>query len=189
LQQDAVRTAFGLTSGPRSDGFLVGLGVLTLLADAAEGQPLLCVVDDAQWLARCSAQVLSFVARRLQAESVIMLFAERDHDRPTDLAGLPGLALEPLSDADARELLAVSTPGRFDERVRQRIIEEARGNPLALLELPRGVSSASLAGGFAVADSLPLVSRVEASFRRRVDQLPEETQRLLLLGAAEPTGD
>jgi DNA-binding CsgD family transcriptional regulator len=189
LQRDAVRTAFGLTSGPRSDGFLVGLGVLTLLADAAEAQPLICVVDDAQWLDRCSAQVLSFVARRLQAESVIMLFAERDQDRPTDLAGLPELALQPLSDADARELLALSTPGRFDERVRQRILDEARGNPLALLELSHGVSSASLAGGFAIADSLPLANRVEASFRRRVNQLPDETQSLLLLGAAEPTGD
>ena len=118
-----------------------------------------------------------------------MLFAERDHDQPTELAGLPELALQRLSDADARELLASSRPGPLDERVAQRIIAEARGNPLALLELPHGVSSASLAGGFAVADSLPLQSRVEASFRRRVDQLPEETQRLLLLGAAEPTGD
>src|SRR2546421_13333 len=188
-QLDALRTAFGLRSGPRPDRFLVGLAVLTLLSDAAEARPLICVVDDAQWLDRCSAQVLSFVARRVQAESVMALFAERDQDQPTELAGLPELVLQRLSDADARELLASSTPGRFDERVRQRIIDEARGNPLALLELPRGVSSASLAGGFAVADSLPLVSRVEASFRRRVDQLPEETQRLLLLGAAEPTGD
>src|SRR4051794_24717631 len=188
-QRDALRTAFGLTSGPRPDRFLLGLAVLTLFSDAAGPQPLICLVDDAQWLDRCSAQVLSFVARRLQAESVIVLFAERDQDQPTELAGLPELALRRLSDADARELLASSTPGRLDEGVRQRIIDEARGNPLALLELPRGVSSASLAGGFAVADSLPLLSRVEASFRRRVDQLPEETQRLLLLGAAEPTGD
>ena len=188
-QCDALRTAFGLGSSARPDQFLVGLAVLTLLSDVAEGQPVICLVDDAQWLDRCSAHVLSFVARRLQAESVLMLFAERDPDQATELAGLPELVLQRLSDAEARELLASSTPGRFDERVRQRIIDEARGNPLALLELPRGVSSASLAGGFAVADSLPLVNRVEASFRRRVDQLPEETQRLLLLGAAEPTGD
>jgi DNA-binding CsgD family transcriptional regulator len=188
-QREALQTAFGLTSGQRPDRFLVGLAVLTLLSDTAEPQPLICVVDDAQWLDRSSAQVLSFVARRLQAESVLMLFGERDQDQPTELAGLPALTLRRLADADARELLASSTPGRLDERVRQRIIDEARGNPLALLELPRGVSSASLAGGFAVADSLPLASRVEASFRRRVDQLPEETQRLLLLGAAEPTGD
>jgi len=188
-QGDALRTAFGLGSSVRPDVFLVGLAVLTLLSDTAEGQPVICLVDDAQWLDRCSAQVLSFVARRLQAESVVVLFAEREQDQPTDLAGLPELVLQRLSDADAHELLASSIPGRFDERVRRRIIDEARGNPLALLELPRGVSSASLAGGFAVADSLPLVSRVEASFRRRVEQLPEETQRLLLLGAAEPTGD
>src|SRR3954447_477044 len=188
-QGDALRTAFGLTSGPSPDRFLVGLAVLTLFSDAAEPQPLICVVDDAQWLDRCSAQVLSFVARRLQAESVIMLFAERDQDQPTELDGLPDHALARLSDDDARELLGSSTPGRLDEGVRRQIIDEARGNPLALLELPRGVSSASLAGGFAVADSFPLVSRVEASFRRRVDRLPEETQRLLLLGAAEPTGD
>jgi DNA-binding CsgD family transcriptional regulator len=188
-QLEALRTAFGLRSGPRPDRFLVGLAVLTLLSDAADPQPLICVIDDAQWLDRCSAQVLSFVARRLQAESVIMLFAERDQDLPSELAGLPELVLQRLSDADARELLASSTPGRFDERVRQRIIDEARGNPLALLELPRGVSSASLAGGFAVTDSLPLASRVEARYRRRIDQLPEETQHLLLLGAAEPTGD
>jgi DNA-binding CsgD family transcriptional regulator len=188
-QRDALRTGFGLMSGARPDLFFVGLALLTLLSDAAEPQPLICVVDDAQWLDRSSSQVLSFVARRLQAESVIMLFAERDQGQPSELAGLPELALHRLSDADARELLASSTPGRLDELVRQRMIDEARGNPLALLELPRGVSSASLAGGFAVADSLPLASRVEASFRRRVDKLPEETQRLLLLGAAEPTGD
>src|SRR5260370_34364442 len=115
------------------------------------------------------------------------LFAERDQDQPSEVAGLPELVLQRLSDGDARELLASSTPGRFDEGVRQRIIDEARGNPLALLELPRGVSSASLAGGFAVADSLPLVSRVEATFRRRVDRLPDEKPCLLLLGAAEPT--
>src|SRR6185436_14633001 len=188
-QRDALRTAFGLMSGPRPDRFLVGLAVLTLLSDAAEPQPLIWVVDDAQWLDRSSAQVLSFVARRLEAESVVVLFAERDQDQPTELAGLPELALQRLTDADARELLASSTPGRLDERVRQRMLDEAGGNPLALLELPSGASSASLAGGFAVADSLPLMSRVEASFRRRVDQLPEETQRLLLLAAAEPTGD
>ena len=137
-QRDALRTAFGLSSSARPDQFLVGLAVLTLLSDAAEGQPVICLVDDAQWLDRCSAQVLSFVARRLQAESVLMLFAERDQDQPTELAGLPELALQPLSDADARELLASSTPGPLDERVGLRIIAEARGNPLALLELPHG---------------------------------------------------
>src|SRR2546430_12440076 len=135
-QHDALRTPFGLRSGPRPDRFLVGLAVLTLLSDAAEPQPLICVVDDAQWLDRCSAQVLSFVARRLQAESVIVLVAERDQEQPTELAGLPELVLQRLSDDDARELLASSTPGRLDERVRQRIIDEARGNPPPLLERP-----------------------------------------------------
>jgi hypothetical protein len=133
--------------------------------------------------------VLSFVARRLQAESVLMVFAERDQDQPTELAGLPELALEPLSTADARELLAASVLGPLDERVGLRIVAEARGNPLALVELPHGLSSASLAGGFAIAPSLPLTRRVEGSFRRQVDRLPSETQRLLLVAAAEPVGD
>jgi DNA-binding CsgD family transcriptional regulator len=188
-QRDALRTAFGLSSSARPDQFLVGLAVLTLLSDAAEDQPVICLVDDAQWLDRCSAHVLSFVARRLQAESVLMLFAERDHDQPTELAGLPELVLEPLSNADARKLLAASVLGPLDERVGLRIIAEARGNPLALLELPHGLSSASLAGGFAIAPSLPLTRRVEGSFRRQVDRLPPETQRLLLVAAAEPVGD
>ena len=188
-QRDALRMAFGLSSSARPDQFLVGLAVLTLFSNAAENQPLMCLVDDAQWLDRCSAQVLSFVARRLQAESVLMLFTERDQDQPTELVGLPELALQPLSDADARELLAASVQGPLDERVGLRIVAEARGNPLALLELPHGLSSASLAGGFAVAPSFPLMRRVEGSFRRQVDRLPTETQRLLLVAAADPIGD
>jgi DNA-binding CsgD family transcriptional regulator len=188
-QRDALRTAFGLSSSARPDQFLVGLAVLTVLSDAAESRPIICLVDDAQWLDRCSAHVLSFVARRLQAESVLMLFAERDHDQPTQLVGLPELGLDPLSNAEARKLLAASVLGRLDERVGQRIVAEARGNPLALLELPHGLSSASLAGGFAVAPSLPLTRRLEGSFRRQVDRLPPETQRLLLVAAAEPVGE
>jgi len=188
-QCDALRTAYGLSSGARPDQFLVGLAVLTLLSDAAEGRPVICLVDDAQWLDRCSAHVLSFVARRLQAESVLMLFAERDQDQPTELTGLPELGLDPLSNADARKLLAASVLGPLDERVSLRIVAEARGNPLALLELPHGLSSASLAGGFAIAPTLPLTRRVEGSFRRQVDRLPPETQRLLLVAAAEPVGD
>ena len=163
--------------------------MLSLLSDAAEVQPLICLVDDAQWLDRSSAQVLSFVARRLQAESVLLLFAERDQDELDELAGLPELRPQGLSEADARELLASANIGPLDERVRDRIIAEARGNPLALLELPRELSPASLAGGFALPDGLPLPSRIEASFRRRVEQLPTETQRLLLVAAAEPIGD
>ena len=188
-QRDALGTAFGLKSGPRPDRFLVGLAVLSLLSDAAEGQPLLCLVDDAQWLDRSSAEVLSFVARRLQAESVLLLFAERDEDELAELAGLPDLRLQGLSDTDARELLASASIGPLDEQVRDRIVAEARGNPLALLELPRGLSPGSLAGGFSLPDELPLPSRIEASFRRRVDELPAETQRLLLVAAAEPIGD
>jgi DNA-binding CsgD family transcriptional regulator len=188
-QRDALGTAFGMSSGPPPDRFLVGLAVLSLLSDAAEAQPLICLVDDAQWLDRSSAQVLSFVARRLQAESVLILFADRDQDEPAELAGLPELRLEGLSAADARQLLSSSSLGPLDEQVLDRIVAETRGNPLALLELPRGVSSASLAGGFALPEALPLASRIEVSFRRQVHRLPDETQRLLLVGAAEPIGD
>ena len=188
-QRDALQTAFGLSSGSRPDRFLVGLAVLTLLSDAAEAQPLVCIVDDAQWLDRSSAQVLSFVARRLDAEGVFMLFAERDAECTGELAGLPELRLQRLPYADARELLASANLGILDQRVRDRIIAETRGNPLALLELPHALSPTSLAGGFAVSDASHLEGRIEASFRRRVEGLPDETQRLLLLGAAEPLGD
>ena len=186
-QREALGTAFGLSSGPPPARFLVGLAVLSLLSNAAEAQPLVCLVDDAQWLDRSSAQVLSFVARRLQAESVVVLFAERDQSEPGDLAGLPELRLHGLSDSDARELLAATNTGPLDQQVRDRIIAETRGNPLALLELPRMFSSGDLAGGFGVPGGLR--SQLEASFRRQVAELPEETQRLLLVAAAEPTGD
>jgi DNA-binding CsgD family transcriptional regulator len=188
-QRGALETSFGLSDGRQPDPFLVGLAVLTLLSDIAETQPLVCLVDDAHWLDHASALVLAFVARRLEAESIVLVFAERDQNALPELSGLPELHLDGLSAADARELLASSSLGPLDERVLDRIVAESRGNPLALLELPHGVSSASLAGGFAVADSFPLASRVEASFRRRVGRLPAETQRLLLVGAAEPTGD
>jgi DNA-binding CsgD family transcriptional regulator len=188
-QREALETAFGLSAGRQPDAFLVSLAVLTLLSDVAEAQPLVCLVDDAQWLDHASALALSFVARRLEAESILLVFAERDEGALDELNGLPELQLGGLSPRYARELLASSSLGPVDERVLDRIVAESRGNPLALLELPRGVSSAGLAGGFAAADSSPLASRVEASFRRRVDRLPEETQRLLLVGAAEPTGD
>jgi DNA-binding CsgD family transcriptional regulator len=188
-QRDALETAFGLSSGSLPDRFLVGLAVLTLFSDAAEARPLVCLIDDAQWLDHSSAQVLSFVARRLEAESVLMLFAERDGSGPGDLVGLPDIRLERLTYADARALLASLNLGVLDERVRDRIIAETRGNPLALLELPRALAPTSLAGGFAVSDASPLEGRIQASFRRRVDALPQETQRLLLLAAAEPLGD
>jgi DNA-binding NarL/FixJ family response regulator len=188
-QREALETSFGLSDGRQPDPFLVGLAVLTLLSDVAGTQPLVCLVDDAHWLDHASALVLSFVARRLEAESILFVFAEREDSALQELAGLPELQLDGLSHADARELLSTSSLGPFDERVLDRIVAESRGNPLALLELPRGVSSASLAGGFALPDSLPLARRIEASFRRRVGRLPEDTQRLLLVGAAEPLGD
>jgi DNA-binding CsgD family transcriptional regulator len=187
-QRDALGTAFGLSSGAQPDRFLIGLAVLGLLSDTAEEQPLLCLVDDAQWLDRSSAQVLAFVARRLQAESVVLLFAEREPGEPgklDELAGLPGLPLRGLPADGASELLASAISGPLDHRVQNRILAEAHGNPLALLELPHELSPAELAGGF----GLPLPGRIEESFLRRVQQLPPATQRLLLVAAAEPTGE
>jgi DNA-binding CsgD family transcriptional regulator/DNA replicative helicase MCM subunit Mcm2 (Cdc46/Mcm family) len=188
-QQRALRVALGLASGEPPDRFLVGLGTLSLLAEVAERQPLLCLVDDAQWLDRESRQALGFVARRLLAETVAMVFAVREPSEDNELAGLPELTLGGLGDEDARSLLATVLPGRIDERVRDRIVAETRGNPLALLELPRGLSPAQLAGGFGLPEPLPLMGRIEESFRRRLDELPDETQRLLLVAAAEPVGD
>ncbi len=188
-QRDALETAFGLSEGRRPDRFLVALAVLTLLSDAAETQPVVCLIDDAQWLDHSSAEALSFVARRLEAEGVLMLFAERDSEPVRELAGLPALALQRLSYSDARALLASTNLRVLDERVRDRLIAETRGNPLALLELPRALSPATLAGGFAVSDESPLERRIEASFRSRVNELDAKTQRLLLVAAAEPLGD
>jgi DNA-binding CsgD family transcriptional regulator len=188
-QRDALQTAFGLSDGRRPDSFLVGLAVLTLLSDVAEMQPLVCLVDDAHWLDHTSALVLAFVARRLEAESILLVFAERDDGALDELTGLPELQLGGLSSEDARELLASSNLGPRDERVLDRIVAESRGNPLALLELPRSISPGSRAGGFDLPDSLPLASRIEESFRRRVGRLPEDTQLLLLVGASEPLGD
>jgi DNA-binding CsgD family transcriptional regulator len=188
-QREALGVAFGLCRGHAPDRFLVGLAVLGLLSEVAAGQPLLCLIDDAQWLDQASARVLAFVARRLDADSVALLFGTRDPSAGGDLAGLPALVLEGLSDADARALLASVIPGRLDERVRDRIVAESGGNPLALLELPHGVSAAELAGGFSVAGPALLSGRIEQSFQRRIMPLPEATRRLLLLAAAEPTGD
>jgi DNA-binding CsgD family transcriptional regulator len=188
-QRDALETAFGLSSGAQPDRFLLGLGVLSLLSDAAEEQPLVCVVDDVQWLDRSSTQVLAFVARRLVAESVVLLFAEREPGVVEELAGLPEMRLGGLPDATARKLLASVIAVPLDERVRDRILAETRGNPLALLELPREFSPGGLAGGFGLPGDGSLPGRIEASFRRRVEQLPSVTQRLLLVAAADPTGE
>jgi hypothetical protein len=188
-QQRAVLVAFGLSSGDAPDRFLVALATLGLLAQVAEERPLLCVVEDAQWLDDTSAQVLGFVARRLLAESVAMVFAVREPNDQRELVGLPDLPLGGLPEADARAVLATVVPGRLDESVGDRIIAETRGNPLALLELPRGMSVAELAGGFALPDTGDLPGHIEERYRRRLIGLPEPTQRLMLLAAADPVGD
>lgn len=188
-QRDALGTAFGLSTGTPPDRFLVGLAVLSLLADVAAKEPLLCVIDDAQWLDKVSAQTLAFVARRLLAERIGLVVAVREPSLETELAGLPQLTVERLNDCDARALLDSVIPGRLDERVRNRIVAETQGNPLALLELPRGLTPAELAGGFGRPDARPLASQIEQSFLRRVQALPSETQQLLLIAAAEPVGD
>jgi DNA-binding CsgD family transcriptional regulator len=188
-QCDALATAFGLSAEPAPDRFVVGLAVLGLLSEVAEEQPLLCVVDDAQWLDKTSALALAFVARRLLAEPVGLVFAVREPSDVRELAGLPEWVVGGLSDDDARALLGSALPGRMDERVRDRVVAESHGNPLALLELPRGLTPAELAGGFGLPDVAPLTNRLEQSFVRRLVPLPSETRRLLLLAAAEPVGD
>ncbi|MEN3279307.1 MAG: hypothetical protein V7607_447 [Solirubrobacteraceae bacterium] len=186
-QRDALRTAFGLIAGPAPDRFLVALAVLGLLSEVAAEQPLLCVIDDAQSLDHASAQALSFAARRLDAEPVAVLFATSTAS--AELVGLPVLRVEGLRDDDARALLASAVAGPLDEHVRDRIIAETRGNPLALLELPRGLSPAELAGGFGVPSAPALSMRIEDSFWRQFEALPRDTRRLSLVAAAESTGD
>ncbi|MEA2242294.1 MAG: hypothetical protein QOD24_1850, partial [Solirubrobacteraceae bacterium] len=188
-QRDALRLAFALSEGAPPARFLVALAVLSLLSDVAEERPLVCLVDDVQWLDRASAQALAFVARRLLAESIALVFAVRASSEEQELLGLPELTVDGLRNGDARALLASVIRGPLDERVRDRIVAEARGNPLALLELPRALTPAELAGGFARPGALPLSGPIEYSFRRRLAALPAKTQRLLLLAAAEPVGD
>jgi hypothetical protein len=166
-QRDALLIAFGISSGPVPDRFLVGLAALGLLSEAAEERPLVCVVDDEQWLDRATAQSLGFVARRLVAEPLGLVFAARVPGE--ELAGLPELAVEGLREDDARALLDSALTGPVDERVRDLIVAEARGNPLALLELPRGLAPAELAGGFGLPGALSLPGRIEKSFRRQLD--------------------
>src|SRR3954469_10114032 len=188
-QQDALRIAFGMASGDAPNRFLVALATLSLLAATAEDQPLLCVIDDAQWLDGASSSVLGFVARRLLAESVAIVFATREANESRDLAGLRDLGIAGLDDEHARALLATVMPGRLDDRVRDRIVAETRGNPLALLELPRSMSAARLAGGFALPDAGDLPEQIEDHYLRRVAALPDMTRQLMLLASAEPTGD
>jgi DNA-binding CsgD family transcriptional regulator len=188
-QADALEVAFGLRRGPAADPFLVGLAVLSLLSALAEEEPVLWIVDDAQWLDQASAQVLGFVARRLQVDPVALLFAERTGAAGLALAGLPALEVTGLSDGDARALLAESLPGPLDAQVAERILAEAHGNPLALLELPRASTTADLGGGFEIPGSGLVPDRIEDSFRLRIAALPEGTRLLLLAAAAEPLGD
>ena len=188
-QREALETAFGLSSGQPPDRFFVGLALLSQFSELADTRPLVCLVDDAQWLDRSSAQVLAFVARRLRMEPVVMVLAERDADALSEFDGLPELRLAGLSEEDATALVTSATLDPVDKLVRGRILAEARGNPLALLELSRGRSAAALATGFAVPSGLPLPSRIQAEYRRRVELLPTDTQQLLLLAAADPVGD
>ncbi|HEY3651266.1 MAG TPA: AAA family ATPase [Streptosporangiaceae bacterium] len=186
-QRDALGVAFGLREGAAPDRFLVGLAVLNLLAEVAGDRPLLCVVDDAQWLDTTSAQVLAFAARRLLAEPVGLIFAAREPGE--QLRGLADLEVRGLAGQDARMLLQSVVPFRLDERVRDRILAETHGNPLALLELPRGLSLAQLAGGFGLTGAQAVPGRIEESYRRRLGALPADTRLLLLVAAAEPIGD
>jgi DNA-binding CsgD family transcriptional regulator len=186
-QRDALGVAFGLSPGRPPSPFLVGLAVLGLLSEAAEERPLLCIVDDAQWLDDASGAALAFVARRLLAERIALIFATRSAE--SRMLRFPELSVDPLGRRDARALLESVLPARLDESVLARIVAETGGNPLALLELPRGLTPAQLAGGFDLPAALPLSAGIEESFRRRLARLPRDARRLLLLAAAEPVGD
>ncbi len=188
-QREALATVFGQRTGPAPDRFLVGLAALTLFAEIAEEQPLVCIIDDAQWLDRASAQILGFVGRRLLAERVALVCAARTGIGDEVLVGLPELSIHGLGDSDARALLLDNVYGPLDAAVCDQIVTESHGNPLALLELPRSWSAADLAGGFGLPDSQPVVSKIEQSYVRRLRVLPSETQLLVLAAAAEPLGD
>jgi DNA-binding CsgD family transcriptional regulator len=188
-QCDALRTAFNMRDGNVPSRFAVGLATLSLLSEAAEAQPLICLVDDAQWLDRASAQTLAFVARHLTGAPVALVFAVRRPDGQQDLTGLPELPVSGLADGDARALLDSIVVGPLDQRVRDRIVAETRGNPRALLEVQRGLAPAELAGGFGQPSGLTLPSRIEDCYRRRLATLPSATRLLLLVAAAEPAGD
>ena len=186
-QRRALETVFGLSSGVAPDRFLVGLAVLSLLSEVAEERPLLCVVDDAQWLDQASTLTLAFVARRLQADPVGIVFSAREPGE--ELRKLPQLEVKGLANTDARALLASAVMFKLDVQVRDRIVAETHGNPLALIELPQGLTATQLAGGFGLLGAQNLPGRIEESFVRRLDRLPEHARRLMLLAAAEPVGE
>jgi len=186
-QNDALRTAFGISAGAPPDRFLVGLAVLSLLSELAGERPLICVIDNEQWLDHASGKALGFVARRLGADPVGLVFAARVPGE--ELAGLPELVVGGLGESDARALLDSALAGPLDARVRDLLVAEAQGNPLALLELPRGLTPTELAGGFGLLGAVPLPGRIEDSCRRQLEAVPAQTRRLLLLAAADPSGD
>jgi len=186
-QRDALDIAFGLSPGPAPSPFLVALAVLGLLSEAARERGLLCVIDDAHWLDRASAQAIGFAARRLAVERIAIVFAAREMGPA--LRGLPEVHVEPLGHRDARALLESVLPAPLDDQVLERLIVETRGNPLALMELPRGLTSSQLAGGFGVAAAAPMHAGIEESFQRRVAALPRDARLLVLIAASEPTGD
>ena len=190
-QRDAMEIVFGLGTGPPPDRFLVGLAALTLLAETAEHQPLICIVDDAQWLDDATAQILAFVARRLFADRIALVCAARTRTRIGDdvLAGLPSLAVGGLGEDDSRALLQRSVHGPLDPAVRDQVITESHGNPLALLELPRTWRAGRLAGGFGLPEGQPVAGKIEQSYVRRLLEFRSDTQMLALAAAAEPLGD
>ncbi len=188
-QRDALAVAFGLEFGGPPDRFLVGAATLSLLSSVSDSRPLLCVIDDAQWLDQASVQALTFVGRRLLADRIGLVFALRDPVTGPEWRAFPELVVGGLADQDAALLLGSVVPGRLDVRVRDRIVSETRGNPLALLELPRGLTASQLAGGFERPDTRPLTSQIEQNFVIRLEALPLDTQRLLLTAAVEPVGD
>ncbi|GAA1899295.1 helix-turn-helix transcriptional regulator [Asanoa iriomotensis] len=191
-QRDALGVAFGLQDGAAPERLLVGLAVLTLLSETAGGGPLVCLVDDVQWLDHASVQALAFVARRLGADPIALVFAQLEPSDDHELLGLPELAVAGLDDADARALLASAAPALLDERVRDRILAEARGNPLALLELPAELTSTELGAWFGPTRTRAMESRtarIEETYVRRLRALPPQTQQFLLLAAVESVGD
>ncbi len=188
-QRDALCVAFGLSKAAPPDRFLVGLAALSLLSKAAEDTPVLCLIDDAHWLDRASVQLLAFVARRLLAERIAMLFVVRERTDENGLRGLPELHIDGLAEYEARQLLELAVHGGLDTQVRDRIVAETHGNPLALLELPRVMTPLELAGGFGLPNPSSMSRRIEASFVQRIQDVPEATRRFLLVAAAEPVGD
>ena len=185
-QHQALRVAFGLSEGPVPDRFLVGLAVLGLLSEAAEEQPLLCVIDDQHWLDQASAQALGFTARRLAADPIGLVFSTRTPR--AELAAIPELFLDGLPAADARVLLESTLAGPLDARVRDQIVRETGGNPLALLELLRGLTRAQLAGGFGLPGAVSVSARIEESFARQLAELPAQTQRPAAARGGRPVG-